>query len=115
MQLPIDRLQNTIIKRGISPHGKMGVTLYERLVVRAGYSLLKLKIITGRTHQIRVHLSALGYPIIGDFLYGREWTSPFLAFHSSSFTFKHFKTGETISISCKLPKNFLSFWQDLSK
>ena len=51
IQLPIDRCQNTIIKRGISPHGKMGITTYEHLGIRDGYSLLKLKLITGRTHQ----------------------------------------------------------------
>ena len=52
--------------------GKPSVTKYETIETFKGYSLLKLTLLTGRTHQIRVHLSYLGHPIVNDTLYGGE-------------------------------------------
>lgn len=68
---PIGKDPENEIKRKVTEEGKTAVTIYETLEVLNGYSVLKLELVTGRTHQIRVHLSSAGHPIVGDSLYGR--------------------------------------------
>lgn len=72
IQLPIAKEDAATIRRVISEQGKPARTHYQVLETGAGRSLLRLKLDTGRTHQIRVHLQAVGCPVTGDFLYGRE-------------------------------------------
>ena len=72
IELPIAKEDAATIRRVISEHGKPACTSYELLETGAGRSLLRLRLSTGRTHQIRVHLQAIGCPVTGDFLYGRE-------------------------------------------
>ena len=72
INLPIARCDGSLIKREISPEGQPSITQYEVLAAAQGYSVLRLHLITGRTHQIRVHLAALGHPLAGDWLYGTE-------------------------------------------
>ncbi|MBQ8567795.1 MAG: RluA family pseudouridine synthase [Oscillospiraceae bacterium] len=67
---PIDREGESIIKRCVSANGKRAVTEYEPVMHSEKYTLLKIKLHTGRTHQIRVHMSYLGYPLAGDDMYG---------------------------------------------
>ena len=67
---PIMRESESIIKRIVSPEGKTAVTHYEVIAEYAGYSLVDIYLETGRTHQIRVHFSDMGHPLIGDWLYG---------------------------------------------
>ena len=69
---PIAKVDEASIRRIVSPDGKPSVTHYE--VLRSGNSraLVALQLETGRTHQIRVHLSDMGCPVAGDFLYGTE-------------------------------------------
>lgn len=75
----------------------------------AGYALVKLRLETGRTHQIRVHLTHLGHPICGDALYGGE--SPgFIdrqALHACELSFLHPVTGERLNLTSPLPEDFL--------
>lgn len=70
IDLPISRKDNSIIERCISKDGQPSVTHYEVLKEFNNYSLVKCVLETGRTHQIRVHMSAIGHPLIGDSLYG---------------------------------------------
>ena len=72
--------------------GKEAVTEYKPIIVKNGHSLLKIKLITGRSHQIRAHLSGIGYPILGDSKYGvkniKDMNSPkFQMLHSASIRF----------------------------
>jgi 23S rRNA pseudouridine1911/1915/1917 synthase len=87
------------------PGGKRAVTHYR--VVESGdrYALVRLRLQTGRTHQIRVHLAHLGHPVAGDFLYGTE--DPRLpgrfALHSTYIRLTHPVTGEVIERTSPLP------------
>ena len=70
INLPIARKRNSIIERCISENGQTAITHYEILKEFDNYSLVKCSLETGRTHQIRVHMSAIGHPLLGDSLYG---------------------------------------------
>lgn len=70
IDLPIARKENSIIERCISKDGQTSITHYEVLKEFGNYSLVKCSLETGRTHQIRVHMSAISHPLIGDSLYG---------------------------------------------
>ncbi|NLI22509.1 MAG: RluA family pseudouridine synthase [Clostridiales bacterium] len=72
VDLPIAKEDGATIRRVVSDQGKPARTHYRLLETGAGRSLVRLTLETGRTHQIRVHLQALGCPVTGDFLYGRE-------------------------------------------
>ena len=70
IDFPIARKENSIIERCISENGQPSITHYEVLKEFEHYSLVKCNLETGRTHQIRVHMSHIGHPLIGDSLYG---------------------------------------------
>lgn len=72
IDLPIDRNPKNPTKMAVVENGKPAITYYEVMETFKGYSLLKLRLQTGRTHQIRVHLSYLKHPIVNDSLYGGE-------------------------------------------
>jgi len=72
VNLPIAKAEGASILREVRPDGKPAVTHYQLLRTTNSRSLVKLRLETGRTHQIRVHLQALGCPVTGDFLYGKE-------------------------------------------
>lgn len=72
INLPIARSKNSIIERIIDEKGKPSVTHFAVLKEFNNYSLVKCKLETGRTHQIRVHMQAIGHPILGDTLYGKK-------------------------------------------
>lgn len=103
------------IKREVSEEGKDAVTKYETVGKTSVGSILKLQILTGRTHQIRVHLSSLSHPILGDTLYGGECDLiGRQALHSYSISFKHPNTGEAIYLKAKLPEDIRKLTEDLT-
>ncbi len=88
--------------------GKFSETHFKKLDQKGNYSLFKISPQTGRSHQIRVHLSENGHPILGDVFYKGE-KSPKLFLHAKTLSFDHPKTKEFISIKAPLPEH----WVDL--
>ena len=118
---PSDRKKMAVLKD--SQHKtRKAVTHYTVLARYGNMTLLRVELETGRTHQIRVHMSHLGHPLLGDPLYGTNPT-PFEKKHSSLFrgqclhagelTFTHPTTGEEMHFSCPLPQNFQSLLEIL--
>ncbi len=106
VDLPIAKIDAASVKRVIDHEkGQSAVTHWRSEGVFGDYSLIRLRLETGRTHQIRVHMSALGHPIAGDFLYGTE--IPELprrfALHSARIRLIHPMSGETVDVECPLP------------
>ncbi len=89
------------------PHARYAVTHYRQVKASAKYTLLDIRLETGRKHQIRVHLSELGHPVAGDKRYGAK-TNPFrrLALHAYSLTFVHPVSRERITLVSPPPKAF---------
>lgn len=104
IDLAIGRLNG--VKRCVDPMGRRAITDYRLLQRSEGMSLLQLQLQTGRTHQIRVHLSALQCPIAGDFLYGQEDARlpGRLALHACSVRFLHPFTQAWIRCESPLPR-----------
>ncbi len=96
IDLPIARVSEGNIKRMVREDGKRAVTLYEVITRENGNTLLDITLLTGRTHQIRVHLSTIGYPLVGDKLYGEE--SDRLYLHSYYLSFVNPFKNEEITI-----------------
>lgn len=91
-------------RKRISKTGKDAITHYEVLKEYKGYSLLQVKLETGRTHQIRVHLASIGHPLLGDELYGSfDQTAPRVMLHSYKASFIHPVTHEKIEIAKDVP------------
>lgn len=90
-------------------HGRMAITHYEVIAHRDGISLLRVRIETGRTHQIRVHLTHIGCPIVGDSIYGsRKQESRALGvtrqmLHAERISFQHPTTGQDLEFSAPMP------------
>ena len=109
--LPIGRVSDSVIERCIDQeHGERAVTHYEPLAYGNGCTLLKLQLETGRTHQIRVHMKAIGPPLAGDYLYAPEDCSaerPLL--HSRSLEFIHPVTGEAMKLTAELPEDMKNY------
>src|SRR5690625_5826477 len=70
MRLPIGRKEGSIIERTVTDAGKPAITAYQVIAESAHHSLVDIELETGRTHQIRVHFSAIGHALAGDDLYG---------------------------------------------
>lgn len=107
---PITRIAASDIKRTVDfAHGERAVTHYRRLCYADGLSLLSLHLETGRTHQIRVHMSYLGHPLIGDTLYhpigaaNRKHNIMRQALHSHHLQFTHPITGAAMDFTSPLP------------
>ena len=103
---PIARVCESVIKREVSKKGQYAETEYSVSAYENGYSLVTLKPKTGRTHQIRVHLSHIGNPIYADFIYGTELSGERTRLHCHKLKFKHPKTGENIELIAPLPNDF---------
>lgn len=104
INLPIARKDNSIIERFVSESGQKSITHYEVLEEFDNYSLIKCLLETGRTHQIRVHLSHIGHPLIGDSLYGSY--SPLInrqALHCYKLNFIHPIFMNSLEFNCELP------------
>lgn len=106
ISLPISKEKEATVKRVIdSCYGRDAVTHYQVVYTGPNRTLVRLKLETGRTHQIRVHLSSVGFPIVGDFLYGTE--EPELpgrfALHSTYLRTLQPVTGVEIAVESPLP------------
>jgi tRNA pseudouridine32 synthase/23S rRNA pseudouridine746 synthase/23S rRNA pseudouridine1911/1915/1917 synthase len=87
--------------------GKLAHTAYKVLKQARDFSLLEVNLLTGRKHQIRVHLASIGHPVVGDRRYGQERkVSNRLALHAQSISFAHPFSGETLSFETKIPPYF---------
>lgn len=107
IDLPIRRVQESIIERGVFDDGERAVTHYEAIKTDGENTLLKLNLETGRTHQIRVHFSHLGAPLLGDTLYGGNCEKiNRQALHCKTIYFTHPITHEKITVDCDFPKDF---------
>ncbi|MBE7019503.1 MAG: RluA family pseudouridine synthase [Ruminococcaceae bacterium] len=94
---PIARESETSLKRVCRDDGKPAHTCYRVLMSKENFSLLELELLTGRTHQIRVHLSQIGHPIVGDTMYGGI-SAKRLYLHSHCAQFPHPITGKLLEI-----------------
>ena len=117
---PLGRHPRFRTKQAVVKKGKNALTFYKIVEKYRGYSLLEASLSTGRTHQIRVHFSYVGYPIVGDNTYGgkrkfpagisemtREKISQFprQALHASKLQFRHPQTGNKVSLHAPLPRD----------
>lgn len=113
---PIGRDQNNFQKMTVKKGGKSARTHATVLQKYVGYSLIKLKLETGRTHQIRVHMAYIGHPIVNDPVYGKNKATEFgQMLHSKEIRFQHPVTGKTLEFSADLPKEFEDFLKTLEK
>ena len=102
---PIARKEESVIERCVDfEKGDPAVTHYWRMDYRNGYSLVRLKLETGRTHQIRVHMKYLGHPLTGDYLYNPDYRIlDHQALHSWKLEFRHPITGEQMHFAAEPP------------
>ena len=102
---PIARKEESVIERCVDfERGDRAVTHYWRLDYRNGYSLVRLKLETGRTHQIRVHMKYLGHPLTGDYLYNPDYRIlDHQALHSWKLVFRHPVTGAQLQFKADPP------------
>jgi len=108
IDLPIDKEQEDHVKRAVVEGGYPSVTHYKVLERFAkGYTMVELLLETGRTHQIRVHMSHIGYPVLGDVLYGEAavWLIERQALHAKYLSFKHPVTGRFMEVEAPLPQD----------
>ncbi len=103
---PIARHPESIIKRRIDASGKPSQTFYSVLSEREGICLVRAKPLTGRTHQIRLHLASIGLPLYGDFLYGTEIPGERTRLHCEKLSFVHPMTKQRVHIVAPMPSDF---------
>lgn len=116
INMPIARSKNDRKKMAVDKNGKEAITHFKVLERFDDCTLLEVNIETGRTHQIRVHLSHIGYPIIGDDVYSNgknRWNVKGQCLHAKSLDFKHPITGKLIHIEAPLPKYFTDILKEL--
>ena len=116
IDMPIGRSDKDRKKMAVRKDGKNAVTHFEVINRYNGYTYLDIKIDTGRTHQIRVHLAEIGYPIVGDAVYSNG-RNPFgvegQMLHAKSLEFKHPITGKIMKLEAKLPQYFIDVLETL--
>ena len=106
INLPVARKSGSIIERCVDINGQDAVTYYEVIEEFGNYSMVKCLLETGRTHQIRVHMSYIGHPLLGDTLYG--YPSKLInrqALHSYMIEFVHPISKKVMNFTCDLPKD----------
>lgn len=111
---PIGRSKQYFDKMEVCKDGKKAITNLEVIKKYKDYTLVKLVLETGRTHQIRVHLAYIGYPVHNDPVYSNKVYTDFGQFlHSAYLKFKHPITGEVLEFNSKLPEEFQTFIDNL--
>ena len=111
---PLSRKEGSIIERTVDfDHGEEAITHYKLIREANGHSLVSLKLETGRTHQIRIHMKYLGFPLIGDYLYNPDMEHMTRqALHSHHMEFAHPITGEWMSFTAPLPADMANVLKD---
>lgn len=110
---PIDHDPDNYLKMTIIEGGRPSLTGYRVIWNINGVSLIECRLFTGRTHQIRVHMSALGCPLVGDVLYGAKDEGLERVFlHSWKLEFEHPATGQSLKFRQPLPKDFVEQIQE---
>lgn len=127
IELPIGRHPRERQRMSVRPEGREARTAWRTLRVSAGLALLELDLETGRTHQIRVHLKALGHPLVGDPVYGearwrglpKEVRPPLEAFprpalHAWRLAFEHPLSGEKLHFEAPVPEDLRALWRRIT-
>lgn len=118
INMPIGRSEKYRKKMAVTKKGKEAITHFKVLKRYDKYTLLEINIETGRTHQIRVHLSQIGYPIVGDEVYSKgknEWNIKGQCLHAKSLDFKHPITNEDMHLEAKIPQYFEEILEELKE
>ena len=118
INMPIGRSTSDRKKMAVNKNGKEAITHIKVLKRYDKYTLLEVNIETGRTHQIRVHLSHIGYPIIGDYTYSNgknEFGVVGQCLHARKLEFKHPITNKEITLEAPLPEYFEKIINELDK
>ena len=119
IELPIGMAEGSTYQRAIQPDGQPARTDYETFATNERFTLLRLVPHTGRTHQLRLHMSAVGFPLAGDWLYGAEDRALIArpALHSYELTMTHPITGARIHLTAELPEDMrrLIDWPDTTE
>ena len=116
IDMPIGRSNSDRKKMAVTKNGKNAVTHIKVLKRYDKYTLLEINIETGRTHQIRVHLAHIGYPVIGDYIYSNgknEFGIVGQCLHARYLEFKHPITGKDMKLEAPLPEYFEKVLQEL--
>ena len=110
---PADRKRMAVVAGG-----REAVTHWEVIARYPGYTHVRCRLETGRTHQIRVHMAYIGHPILGDTVYGAKKEVPGLTgqcLHAVGLRFLHPRTHEVVELSCPLPEEFTRMLQKIRK
>ncbi|WP_031515037.1 RluA family pseudouridine synthase [Desulfofalx alkaliphila] len=112
--LPIGRCKDGRVRHEINFKGRHSITHYWVVNHLGSNTVVKLRLETGRTHQIRVHMGAIGYPLVGDTLYGGSCCGiNRQALHCQRLIFKHPITGELLTLDAPLPKDMQKLINDI--
>jgi 23S rRNA pseudouridine1911/1915/1917 synthase len=113
---PIGRHPVYRLKMAVVEGGRPSVTEYRVLWSRGGFSFVVCRLVTGRTHQIRVQMSAADHPLVGDALYGAKEIPGFgrIFLHSWRLAFAHPVTGESLRFTCPLPEELRAYLRRIS-
>lgn len=109
INMPIGRSTKDRKKMAVSKSGRNAITHFKVIKRYEKYTLLEIKIETGRTHQIRVHLSHIGYPVVGDYTYSNgknDFNVEGQMLHAQKIKFRHPKTDKEMELEAGLPEYF---------
>ncbi len=106
IEAPIKRESESVIKRVVAPEGQYAKTEYWVMNSRDGFSLVKLKPHTGRTHQLRIHMAYINTPIYSDFIYGEEIKGERTRLHCYCMEFRRPSDGQTLVLNAPIPNDF---------